>query len=528
MMTIPHSRLVIRLFWLVSAMAFGAVLWVASPRGLGLNPDSVAYLKATQGLFLGQGFSYFSVQWPPLLSSTIYLFSQLFEQDFVRGARLLNALLYGCTFLLTGALIRRITVGKQVWLISYVFAGLLCLHPVMTYSFFYVLSESLFLPLVLANLILLLSYCERKNGLSLNFSLALCLLSCLASSTRYAGLTLVALNVLVIWVISEKDSLLKKLLHFGMQIIPTLILVLIWRNHVGVGDTETNQRPLVWHPVTFQNIYDGLGTLGGWILPALPLNESTWIRQVGAWVGSVFVLSLVGFALRGLLQLYKIRASQADRFSERARLSEYAFAILPIFGAGYLLFLVVMRSLFDPNIVFDSRTLSPIFLPTLALVLACCHHIATYRVRVTCLILSSLLLIWPLNQLRPRLLISYFNGIELNDKTRLNSNVLRFLRTCPKSALIYADRPWDFNLEFQSMVHWLPTYYFYGSGLPDPLFQSKLQNLPKVAELIVVEDTQSIYVNALDQLSSFRRVYAAADGLVWQNATAANLSCSAK
>ena len=527
-MTIPHSKLVIRLFWLVSAMAFGAVLWVASPRGLGLNPDSVAYLKATQGVFLGQGFSYFSVPWPPLLSSTIYLFSLLVEQDFIRGTRLLNALLYGCTFLLTGALIRRITVGKQLWLISYVFAGLLCLHPVMTYSFFYVLSESLFLPLVVVNLLLLLSYCERKNGLSLNFSLGLGLISCLASSTRYAGLTLVALNVLVLWVIAEKGSLPKKLLHFGIQIIPTLILVILWRNHVGVGDTETNQRPLVWHPVTFQNIYDGLSTLGGWILPALPLNERTWVRQIGVWVGSVFVLSLVGFALRGLLQLYKIRASQADRFSERARLSEYAIAILPMFGAGYLLFLIVMRSLFDPNIVFDSRTLSPVFLPTLALVLVCCHHIATYRVRVTCLILSSLLLIWPLNQLRPRLLISYFNGIELNDKTRLNSGIIRFLRGCPKNTLIYADRPWDFNLEFNSMVQWLPTYYFYGSGLPDPLFQSKLADLPKSAELIVVEDMQSTYVNAIDRLTGFHRVYEAADGLIWQNATAITTNCSKK
>lgn len=527
MMTIPHSKLVIRLFWLVSAMAFGAVLWVASPRGLGLNPDSVAYLKATQGIFLGQGFSYFSVQWPPLLSSTIYVFSQLVEQDFIRGARLLNALLYGVTFVLTGEFIRRITVGKQFWLTSYFFAGLLCLHPVMTYSFFYVLSESLFLPLVLANLLLLLSYCERKNGLSWNFSLALSLLSCLASGTRYAGLTLVALNILILLVIAEKDSSLKKLLHVCIQIIPTLTLVLVWRNHVGVGDTETNQRPMVWHPVTADNIYDGLITLGSWILPTLQQNDSPWIRHGRLGIGAIFVLSLFGFALVRLMQLYQIRPNDGVRVLARSRLSDCATSIISIFGAGYILFLIAMRSLFDPNIIFDSRTLSPLFLPTLALLLVYCSQISKLRIRISCLILCSLLLILPLNQLRPRLLISYFNGIELNDKTRLNSGIIKFLRGCPKNTLIYADRPWDFNLEFHSMVQWLPTYYFYGSGLPDPLFQSKLADLPKLAELIVVEDKESIYVNAVDRLAIFQRVYESSDGLIWQNATAATANCSA-
>jgi len=193
--------------------------------------------------------------------------------------------------------------------------------------------------------------------------------------------------------------------------------------------------------------------------------------------------------------------------------------VICVFAAGYLLFLVCMRSLFDPNIVLDHRTLAPIFLPLTCVLVTRYTYLNKNTSRGALIVLLLILYALPLKQVRPWLLISYFNGIELNDKRRLNSNLLQFLRTCPKTAIIYSDHPWNLNLEFQAMVHWLPTYAFYSSGLVDPHYQTKVKRLPEVADLIVIEDSQSSLVENIEDLKAFRRIYSSSDGIVWQHAT---------
>jgi len=504
---------------LLGALAFALLLWFATPRGLGLSPDSVAYLKAAQGLIQGHGFSYFSVQWPPLFSSAIYTFSLLVDHDFVRGARLLNASLYGCTFFLTAALLRCVTGHKLNWLIVYFFAAAFCLHPVITHIYFYAFSEALFLPLVLINLLTLFSQDSIKKQTPLKLSMYLSLIGCIATSTRYAGLVLLALNSTILWWAATGWSLKNKLIIAMLQIIPTAALLIKWRSHIGIGDTETNQRPLVWHPVTFENLTDGLVNVGAWFLPVTHSSESFLIRISCMATGAIAICVLFLLAVNSTLYRYHIAAVRS--IFSRA----YVSWILSILGAGYLVFLILMRSLFDPNIVLDPRTLSPIFLPMLILLIYFCNSLANWRLRIITLSLIALIYLLPLHQMRTWLLISYFNGIELNDKSRLNSSIVQFLRGCPSNALIYADRPWDFNLEFKTMVHWLPTQHFYGSGLLDPNFQEKIRRLPKLAELIVIEDVQSTMTTAVHQMPNFTQIYSSNDGIIWQNSAVGNNYC---
>ena len=502
----------IRVLWALSALTFSLVLWFATPRGLGLSPDSVAYLKAVQGLITGQGFTYFSVQWPPLFSTAIYAASQFTEQNYVNGARLLSAMLYGATFLLTGRLLTQLLNVQKKWLVAYLFAGLLCLHPVITHIYFYAFSETLFLPFVLLNLIVLFK-CQH-NGISAVTSFYLCVIGLLATSTRYAGLTLVALNVVMLWRWAPQDSYVKKIQRSLVQLAPNVILLFWWRQHLGIGDTETNQRPLLWHPITVQNLQEGLTNLGTWILPISHQAMTGWVPIVCMAVGISLVFALLWLTCD---ELFGAVAPQSPRDTtiQQNNLPQ----VICVFAAGYLLFLVCMRSLFDPNIVLDHRTLAPIFLPLTCVLVTryTCFHKNT--VRAALIVLLLILYALPLQQVRPRLLISYFNGIELNDKRRLNSNLLQFLRTCPKTAIIYSDQPWNLNLEFQAMVHWLPTYALYGSGLVDPHYQTKVKRLPELADLIVIEDSQSSLVANIEDLKAFRRIYSSNDGIVWQRAT---------
>jgi hypothetical protein len=66
------------------------------------------------------------------------------------------------------------------------------------------------------------------------------------------------------------------------------------------------------------------------------------------------------------------------------------------------------------------------------------------------------------------------------------------------------------------MVHWLPSHFLYGSGLIDLRYDLKIKQLPQLADLIVIENRQAELVQDIEQLKSFRRVYDASDGLVWQ------------
>ena len=503
------SIITIRILWTLSALAFSLVLWFATPRGLGLSPDSVAYLKAVQGLIDGQGLSYFSVQWPPLYSTAIYITSQFTGLNYVNGARLLSAVLYGSTYLLTGRLLTQLLNIQQKWLITYLFAGLLCLHPVITHIYFYVFSETLYLPLVLLNLLVLFN-CNR-TGLSATTSFYLCSLAFLATSTRYAGLTLVALNIVMLWRWAKQDSFAKKIRRSVIHLTPIVILLFWWRQRLGIGDTETNQRPLIWHPITLENLQEGLINLGAWILPVSHQVTTGWVPFICIAVGVLLVIAILwptwcelfGSATHQTLPAVTLQQNALTR-------------IICMFAVGYLMFLICMRSLFDPNIVLDHRTLAPIFLPITCVLVTSYTRFSKKGTRVALIALVLLLYGLPLNQLRPWLLINYFNGIELNDKRRLGSNLLQFLRTCPKTAIVYSDQPWNLNLEFQAMVHWLPTYSFYGSGLVDPNYQTKVKQLPKLADLIVIEDSQSSLVEYIEHLEAFRRVYSSSDGIVWQ------------
>lgn len=489
---------------------FALVLWLTTPLGLGLSPDSVAYLKAVQGLIDGQGLSYFSVQWPPMFSTLIYFMTQVTGLDYVNGARLLSAVLYGGTFLLTGSLLTRLLVDKQSWLITYLFAGLLCLHPVITHIYFYVFSETLFLPIVLLNLLVLFK-CHRTS-ISSATAFYLSMIGLIATSIRYAGLTLVALNIVMLWRWAQQDSFVKKIGHSLIQLIPSAVLLLWWRQHLGIGDSETNQRPLVWHPITLENLQEGLINLGAWILPVSHQAMTGWMLSICAALGLMLVVALLWSSLRELFggAAHRVCAASLYQLHNPTR-------IICIFSTGYLVFLISVRSLFDPNIVLAPRTLAPIFLPIICALVASYTYIKEKRGRLALLALLLILYALPLKQVRHWLQISYFNGIELNDKRRLSSNLLTYLRACPKTAQVYADQPWNLNLEFKTMIHWLPTYYLYGSGLADSQYQTKIAQLPNQVDLIVIEDAKNALIDDIERLKAFRRVYSASDGLVWQH-----------
>ena len=83
---------------LSGSIALFAMLFTATRYGLGLSPDSTAYVKAADGLLKGYGWAFASVQWPPLYSLVLAIFGFPFGGNVFFGARLLHALLIAINF----------------------------------------------------------------------------------------------------------------------------------------------------------------------------------------------------------------------------------------------------------------------------------------------------------------------------------------------------------------------------------------------------------------------------------------------
>jgi hypothetical protein len=498
----------------VIAACLGLGLWFTTPHGLGLTPDSVAYLKAAQGLSKDLGFKYFSMQWPPGYSSLIYLIGTITGDDFIRSARLINGVAYSLLFYILSRLLEKCCQIDRMG--AAVIALLICLHPVVTHIFFYVLSEPSFLLIILVNITLLINYVGIDRPLPLRIKLLLILLGCLAVAFRYAGLTVVALNIWFVFFHSTTRVMkLSKWIDVLLQTLPALLLVSIWRLHRGIGDTEANERPLVLHMVTSEDIRYGLVKIGSWFV-------SPRVNHYDDPYG--FISYSIGLMIFGLL-LGLFLWSNAHLLIQRTKIKYLSIQkveikniwILSTFILGYIAFLLMIKSLFDPNIIFDNRTISPLFLFVFITLITTCYLLKAIKYRYAAITILFIILIFQSLNFKSWILLSYHNGIELNDKNFKARSINLFIKNCDRNINIAADKPWSFNLYFSTMVYWLPQYYLYGSGLPNTKYLQQVNELVNIQDLLVVEDVKSEIVKNIDALHTFKRIYSADDGIVWQN-----------
>jgi hypothetical protein len=499
---------------LTIALCVGFVLWFATPQGLGLTPDSVAYIKAAQGLNQGLGFNYFSMQWPPGYSSLIYLLGVLTDGDFIWSARIINVTAYSSFFYLLAKVLQKYCRigGAEATLL----ALLICLHPVVTHIFFYVLSEPLFLLIVLIDVTLLFYYMTLNKPLTFQAKFWLILVGCLAVSFRYAGLTVVALNMwFVIFYSGACVNNRSKWLAVISQALPAVLLISVWRLHRGIGDSEANERPLVLHIVAYADVRNGLEQIGSWFVSSrISFYDGLYVLAsyyVG-WIISVLFLISFLWCNAKLFTQY----SKPTSLSVLTDKSKY-FSISSTYVCGYIAFLMIIRSLFDPNIVFDDRTLSPAFLIALIALIVRCYRFDDYKRRYILLLILAIPMFIQTLHLKPWVLLSYYNGLELNDKRFKARPINIFLKSCEKNIIVGADKPWSFNLSFLTMVYWLPTYYQYGSGLLNIKYKQQISTLAETKDIIVVEAVGSEMVKNIDALGTFNRIYSADDGVVWQN-----------
>ena len=332
-----------------------AGIWLfdySTPSGLNLNDDSIAYIAGARSILSGDGYRQSwlvsnepTVHFPPGFPATLALIGYVTGLDPVRGARALNGLLFGLNIALTGWLAWRMTRSRIAGIIG---AALVLLNPSLLYIHSRVMSEPLYIFLMLVSFLLLDLYLNHsRNYLLILLGVTLGW----AYLARYAALSLLA-TMLSLMLILHK-TWRKRINSFLIVAAASFPWVIAWsiRNRLA-GGTSTN-RVLGWHPITQENWMLAVETLSDFLLPV-----SSWQKRLPDQIVIGFLL-LIGLAIflwtlyKGVPPLFKPMPVTKTRVMPLAN---------SLHIVAYMLALITTMTLFDPATKFQIRILSPIYI----------------------------------------------------------------------------------------------------------------------------------------------------------------------
>lgn len=459
-------RLSLRLISIVllGLMGVAGIILVlhATPEGMTLTDDSIAYIAGARSILAGQGYreawlatSGPVTHFPPAFSSLL-AFIGLFGLDPLRGARFLNALLFGLNVVLVGILGWRMTRALVPGLLL---AGLYLVNDSLMRVHATALSEPLFIFLSLLAFWMFDLYIERDAHW-------LWLVSCgvlvgLAYLTRYAGLALLATFLVALLILHRTWR--KRLTGSGIFLASVLPWMMGWAIHNElVGGTATN-RDLVWHPVTAANLDMGVRTAASFLMPVeswraallrvpyfFPILEVVALLAVLAWVA------------------VKIRIYYQGGHQGTAK----GFVALSngLYVFGYLGAIIASMSLFDASTKFRDRILAPVYVSLLILVVVAGVWLWRRR-REVALVLGVVVFG----------LFSYGQYVAVNELARgaqgyasfkwYDSKAIAFLRQLPAAVMIYTNEPGAVYLYTGRGAYVLPDRFDPVTAEPRPRFE---------------------------------------------------------
>ena len=354
-------------FWVSASLALvaallgvGIVLWATVRWGPGANSDGLTYLLMARSLSAGLGYGYplpgggFKpmTHFPPGYPAAIAALLPLAHGDEAQAALWVNGLSLALLILLAAWRMYRVTQhafpsgGLAAWLaIGY---GLHRIYP-------YVFSEALFIPLVFLLAAVLEGWQERPTAArALLVGLSLAALT-YVRWIGFAAFAWVALDTLWAW-----RHQLRQWQPWGRLALALgsgALLVGLWllRNE-RVAGSATN-RPLRWHPPTWEKARQAAATWQGWV--------EQLVYKLGGrpdlWAWALFVLG-------GVVVLWAWRAAAREKKPPQTALVALYRRWLLFIGV-YCGLLLVSLTLVDAATPLDYRLLSPLF-PSLSLLLA--------------------------------------------------------------------------------------------------------------------------------------------------------------
>jgi len=343
---------------LLTVIGIFLVLW-STPEGLGLSDDSIAYIAGARSLLAGHGYREAwlasnnpMTHFPPGFSSALALIG-LFGLDPLRGARFLNALLFGLCTGLIGTLGWRMTRSLVAGL---VLAALFVLNGSLLQVYTTAMSEPLFIFLSLLAFWMFDLYFERDTHW---LWLVLCgIFVGAAYLTRYAGLALVATFLVALFILH--DTWRKRFIGAGIFLASVVPWILGWSiRNLFVAGSATN-RELIWHPITASNFNTTLYSISQFLIPV-----EGWRRQL--YKTSALFIALTASILLLALIWVMITAWKYFVGPQQAPRQETISFTTGLYVFGYVASIIASMLFFDASTKFQLRILAPIFISLLIL-----------------------------------------------------------------------------------------------------------------------------------------------------------------
>jgi hypothetical protein len=325
-----------------------AFVWFGSSNGIGMSPDSMAYLEVARSVARGEGLTEDGeplTRYPPLyplmLSATGFVMDDLFV-----AARLLHCALYALLVVAVGWAIG--LASDRSWVVMA--AGMICVLAVAGVVELNLMawSEPGFL-LALVCFAAALSRWTIDHGAGWMAVWVVALAA--AMMARYVGVTLLAPVLGASWLLWRKGLSRLAAVTVAAGGAATLPLMLwLVRNQAAAG--SATQRVLAFHPPGPAAMREAVYTLTYWFFPAPILPVA--LRAV---VAGVAIVAVIWMIVGGLVRIRRRRNSLDSR--------DALVFLLSVFVAGYLGFLALSRTFVDAHTRFDNRILSPVVISLL-------------------------------------------------------------------------------------------------------------------------------------------------------------------
>ena len=402
----------------------------STPEGLGLSDDSIAYIAGARSLLAGRGYREAWLasnspitHFPPGFSSALALIGLLGLDPF-RGARFLNALLFGLSTGLIGTLGWRMTKSLVAGLVV---AALFVLNGSLLQVYTTAMSEPLFIFLSLLAFWMFDLYFERDAHW---IWLVLCgIFVGVAYLTRYAGLALLATFLVALFILH--DSWRKRFVGIGIFLASVLPFIIGWtfRNFIVAGNA-TN-RELIWHPITASNFNTTLYVISQFLIPV-----EDWRKQL--YKTPALFIALTALILLMVLVWVGIKVWKYFVAPQQAPRQETISFTTGLYVFGYIASIIASMLLFDASTKFQLRILAPIFISLLVLLVA--FGVWLWKKRRELAIVLALFIIG----------VSIYNqNITVQELSKggqgfasfvwYDSKAIAYLRTLPRAVIIYTN-----------------------------------------------------------------------------------------
>lgn len=407
-------------------LAFCTTL-VATPWGIGLSPDSLAYVGIASRLLKGLGVTYFTDaggfspvnHYPPLYPAMLAGVARM-GLDPLSAARWMNAFLFAGNVALLSLVVFTATSSIGASLIG-AFLAFAAFPMVQIHSMAW--SEPLFMFFTFSGLFLLAVYLQHSMRWMLYASGVSIALGCL---TRYAGIAFLGTGALAIFFLNHctrKKRITDTIIFFIVGSLPPTLWAL--RNFLLAG-SATN-RVIGFHPPGLPDLIIAVNSVCLWIFPAGVLVLPVWERV--ALLATVFLLVF--------------RFGRTVGFP-RTRL----FQVMCILLASYGVFLLAARSFLDNAISFDTRILSPAYIAAMIVVVSVMTH--WFKTKIfqgpspSRLIFYLLVIVVSVAQTTTGMAWwrqSYTDGIGFAGPAWRNSKLMKFVDSVEPSAAIFTNAP---------------------------------------------------------------------------------------